>query len=491
MKKTRILFINPISGIDGFLPIGLSSLISILHDNQFIIDIFDTTYYQTNNYNDRKKNELVGEFIPVDMSKFNIKKIQVDYIRLLNDKIKLFNPNIIAVTIPTPYNYPLAIELINNIENYKGLILVGGKYPTVVPEKFLKHNKIDIVCIGEGEESLLELCNNIENKESYDTIQNLWIKKNNTIIKNSLRKLQELDNLPTPNWDYFDKRHFYKPFAGKVYRYGHVELSRGCCFFCSYCITAKLQKIYKGLGKYYRRKSIDKAIEEIKYLKNKYNLEILKFWDEEFLLIPLKELKLFAEKYKEINLPFLIDARLDSVTEEKAKILKDMGCVNVSAGIESGNPIIREVILNRKMSNEDIIKGIEILNKYGIRTSTLNIIGIPTERRKDIFETIELNRIAKAQNSSVMVLQPWEGTQIREQSIRYKYMNEGDEHYTYTDSCLTMPQLSKEEIKGLAKTFTLYRKVPKILYPLVRLCEKESNFRNKLFLYLHKIFKQR
>ena len=176
----------------------------------------------------------------------------------------------------------------------------------------------------------------------------------------------------------------------------------------------------------------------------------------------------------------------------KLFISGDLGtCVNVSCGIETGNEELRKKILNRNMSNQKIIEGISILNKYNIRTSTLNMIGIPFETRKNAFETIELNRKAKAQNSSIMILQPWGGTTIRKIAIDNNFMDENTNHYNYTDTCLNMykPYLSRQDILGLTKTFTLYRKVPKILYPLVKLTEKEAKWRNKLFKQLHKIFK--
>lgn len=488
-KNTKILFINPISGIEGFLPIGLSSLISVLRDEGFQIDIFDTTYYETTDYNDRKKNELFGEFLPADMSKFGVGKEQGDYIKDLNEKIRKTKPQIIGVTIPTGYNYPLAIKLIEGIVDYSGILIVGGKPVTVNPEKFIKHEEIDIVCIGEGETPLRQLCLRIKEGKPFTDIKNLWLKVNGNIIKNELGPLEDLDRLPIPSWDLYDERHFYKPFCGKVYRYGHIELSRGCPYRCSYCINESLQDLYKGKGKYYRKKSLSRALEEIKYLKNKYSLEMIKFWDEEFLLFSDSQLEEFACEYKKLNLPFLITARLDSVTENKARLLKEMGCVNVSAGIESGSEYIRTNILSRKMSNEAIIRGITLLNKYSVRTSTLNMLGMPHETRKQVFETIELNRIAKAQNSSIMILQPWDGTKIRKMAVKEGFMKENEGTYLYTDSCLKMPQLPPQEIRGLAKTFSLYRKVPKFLYPVVRLCEKEGKLRDRLFKFMHKIFK--
>ncbi|MBU0604865.1 MAG: B12-binding domain-containing radical SAM protein [Candidatus Omnitrophica bacterium] len=487
----KILFVNPMSGIEGFLPIGLSSLIAIARKEQCTVDIFDTTYYKITNYEDRQKNEKVGEFLPADMTKYGVVREERDHIGDLNAKIKEFDPDIIAVTVPTSYNYPLAMALVDGISRKNCPLIIGGKCVTMNPEKFIKNANVDIVCVGEGEAPFRDLCLRIREGKPYDAVRNLWVKTSSGVVKNDIRLIEDLDALPFPDWTLFDKRHFYKPFCGKVYRYGHLELSRGCPHRCSYCNNDRLQELYKGKGRYFRKKSIPRAIEEISFLKDKYDLEMMKFWDEEFFLYSDKEMEEFAQGYKKIALPFLIAARLDMVTEHKAKLLKEMGCVNVSAGIESGSEDIRRRVLNRKMTNSQIIRGISILNKYGIRTSTLNMVGMPFETRGNVFETIELNRKARAQNSSVMILQPWEGTAIRKMAVEAGFLPDECENYRYTESYLNMPQLPPAEIVGLAKTFSLYRKVPKIAYPLVRLCEKDGPWRDKLFNVLHRIFKSR
>ena len=82
-------------------------------------------------------------------------------------------------------------------------------------------------------------------------------------------------------------------------------------------------------------------------------------------------------------------------------------------GIESGNQRIRQQVMNRKMSNETIVARINLVKSYGMRTSTYNIIGLPSETRANIFETIELNRQANPDSFSVSILEPYKGTPIR------------------------------------------------------------------------------
>jgi len=90
----------------------------------------------------------------------------------------------------------------------------------------------------------------------------------------------------------------------------------------------------------------------------------------------------------------------------------------------------------------------------------------------------------RAKHTRVLFLNPISGI-----AVKAGFMKETCENYLYTDTYLKMPELTPEEIRGLAKTFSLYRKVPKALYPAVALCEKEGKWRNRLFALLHKIFK--
>jgi len=483
MKKLKILFINPMSGLEGFLPIGLSTLISVLKQDGFEnIKLFDTTFYKITDFNDRKQNESTGIFKKVNSDY----KYNDNYERDLKHLINSFKPDIIGITIPTYWNHKFSIEILDNLD-YNGVVIVGGKSVINSPDKYV-HDNVDGICTGEGEISIVEICNKLENKLDISNTKGFWFPKLNK--KNELNELVDLTTLPPVDWTLFDNRQFYKPFNGKIYKYGHIELSRGCPMKCSYCINERLQELFKGKGKYYRKKNIPQFIKELKYLKEKYNIEMFKFWDEDFFSITNKKMEELTNSYiKEINLPFLITGSFANVTEKKAKLISEMGCVNASCSIENGNEKFRRDILNRKMTNKQIFNGVKLLQKYNIRINALNMIGLPHETRKNIFETIKLNRDLKIKHINANILQPWPDTKIRKIAVNAGFMSDDIEHYDYYDTCLTMPNLSKKEIRGLYKTFVLYIKSPKILWPLIRITEYDNYLSNKLFNILQKLIK--
>ena len=107
----------------------------------------------------------------------------------------------------------------------------------------------------------------------------------------------------------------------------------------------------------------------------------------------MEKFKEFAIRYKQkVGLPFFCQSRLDTLTEEKTKLLAEMGCKTIAVGLEHGSEKIRRELLNKSLSNDQIISAFKELAKYDISPAINNMIGLPDETREDVFETIRLNR---------------------------------------------------------------------------------------------------
>lgn len=486
---TRVLFIYPNAISQGFIHGGIAILSAVLKEAGHETDLFDTTFYNI----ESNKIETSLQFKPTDLKK-KIERREVKF--LVSDflnKISTFKPDLIAITC-TSNSYLLLKNLMEKtISNINCPVIIGGPKATISPEELIREDFISMVCIGEGEEALVEVANNIRDNKSLINIKNIWIKKNHRIHRNEVRLLnQNLDSLPLPDWSIFNEQHFYRPMYGNILKFGWFEMSRGCPFSCSYCINSYLHKLYQDKGKIFRTKSIERIINEIEYFKNKYDINYIRFVDETFLSLSTKELKRFATAWKsKIKIPFIMMTRPESVTREKGKILADLGyCTHVSIGIESGNEKLRKEVYNRYVKNETIIKAFQILKEAGIGTTSYNMLGAPTESRKEIFDTIKLNRLAKVDVASLSYIYPFEGTPLRERCLNDGYINEKSAMITdYTkDTILDMPQISRKELRGLYKTFNFYVKFPKIIYPLIKICEGDNKVSNSIYKILAKIY---
>jgi radical SAM superfamily enzyme YgiQ (UPF0313 family) len=489
----KILLIYPNPSGYSRIPIGLSLLISCIKRSGHDVRLFDTTFFKLKERGDDQIRESLGQVKKTDLKSYGVmfkEATLADVKKDLLAKINDFNPDICGFSV-NELMLNFSLELAEEIKkHFDTPILFGGVTVTVDPENIISKSFIDIICVGEGEKSIVGILDSMERKTDFSKIPNIWFKERGKIVKNEPGSLIDMNEIPFLDFDEFSDKHFYRPFDGKIYRMAMFEKKRGCPYRCSFCENSVLQDIYKGRGRYLRSKNTDRAIKELIFLKNKYKIEFFFFVDSDFCLEEEKELISFLREYKKmINLPFFIEARVDSVTREKLVELKNAGCQAIAMSIESGNSYIRQEILNKKTTNEKIIESFNLVREIGLRANSQNIIGLPEESRKEIFDTIELNRKARPHAVSANFLIPFRGTEIKKICVARGYINDS---FIASDGIrerpvLKLPQISEEELVGLQRVFSLYVKLPKITYPLIRICENDNYFSSILYRFLLKL----
>lgn len=490
MKKTKVLFIYPNHPALGVVPNSIAILSACLKRAGFETRLFDASLYRTK---DKTNDELRTSLDQVKTSdidryiSFRTTDILTDIVNLVEE----YKPDLIAASV-VDETLPLGISLLEAIGNHKIPTIVGGVSATFNYEYILRHDCVDIVCIGEGEEALVELCERMGKGEDYGNVRNLYLKaKDGSVKKNPLRPLVDINTLPMPDFSIFEDFRFYRPFHGKVVRMADFDIDRGCPYGCTYCAAPAIKEICgnEKIGQYFRRKNIDKIFEELKYVVKTKDINCVWFSSETFLNQSDEAFDKFAQRYiEEINLPFWCQTRLDTFTEFKTKRLEEMGCKAISVGLEHGNEDFRRSILNKSISNEQILKAFRIIAKHNIVITVNNIVGFPDETRELVFDTIELNReinsIMQGKttiNSFIFV--PYTGTPLRKLCIEKGYLK--DEYVTstsafYKKSVLRMPSISAEEILSLEKTLLFYIKLPKTYYPEIKIAERNDAQGNEM-----------
>ena len=248
---------------------------------------------------------------------------------------------------------------------------------------------------------------------------------------------------------------------------------------CKYCVDPTESAITGGPAGYFRVQAPDITIRHLTELKEKYGATWYKFSDDTFLLPKIDHLKELAVGFKKLGIQFACSVMINTITEEKVALAKEMGCVSMSIGIEAGNPEIRES-LNRKYSDEKLFKGINWMHKYGIKVASFNIIGCPGETRENVFETIELNRKLSVESCNVYIMFPYPGTPIQiESKVPIRDKN-GRLHLVSEAKNLGISKMSPEVLEELEKTFNIYLNLPKTLWSIIELAEKRKNWQNIL-----------
>jgi len=327
---------------------------------------------------------------------------------------------------------PRAIQITNHIKKTlkKEIPIVwGGIHPTLFPEECIKY--ADIVCVGEGEDAVLELTKAIEDGKSINKIKNLWIKDKITgeIIKNSVRNIIEnLDKIPFADYDIEDhfllEDHNIRKFREEDLGGGIFFLTgRGCPYGCEYCSNNLLNELYKGKCKSILRwNSVDYIIECILLLKRKFKtLSYFDIRDDTFSFRPLSQIKEFCEKYsKKVHMRFKCLADPKTVTDEKIKLLVDAGCTDIIMGIQGGEKTNFE-IFKRYQKDEDTIKSARIFHKYKNRLTVMYdiITSNPFESPEEIINMIRLlQKLPKPYYLSVNNLVFFPGTGLYNKAVK-------------------------------------------------------------------------
>ncbi len=400
------------------ISLGLGIISSMLKQSGHKVDLIDTTFKIT-------KKQII-------------------------EKFKNFDPDLVAVTAATNDLYN-AINLCNLIKSLKNVpIVCGGYHATIAPEDIINQKCFDVAAIGESESSFLKFVNSLEKgKPDYD-IYNLWFKKDGKIVKNKIGNLQQdLDKIPFADRRIFD----YQKYIDSNRGLATFMSSKGCPFQCTYCINKVLIEKYRGKGTYLRFRTIDNLLKEIKQVVSEYDVKEIEFYDDTFTLNKSR-LKEFCIRYpKEIGLPFYVNTRVNAVTKEDLIALKKAGCVRVSIGIEAGDPKIRNPVLKRDQTEEQIVNTFRWAKEAGLKTYSFNMIGIPYEDKESIKKTIELNRKINPDYVGVSIFNAFKGTELYDLCLKKHWLTNKYSKSYFQSTNVKHPNFTVKQLKKIRDSF--------------------------------------
>ena len=295
-------------------------------------------------------------------------------------------------------------------------VVCGGYHPTLVPGEVLALRGVDAVCIGEGEYPMRVLCRAIGEGlapgDGADILSLHFKTKDGGTVENPvLPMIEDLDELPFPDLSLFD----YTNLRTGQINTAMVMVSRGCLFACTYCGNSQFRNVYPNRQKYARFRSPENAVKLIEQiLKVQPNTKYLEFRDAIFNMYSnwfYEFMPLYTER---IRLPFNCNLRFDLLDEPMVKTLSEAGCYSIDIGLESGNESFRSKYLNRHMKNDHMILVAGWLKKYGIKTCTYNIIGLPHETPALALETVKLNARMDVDGVIANIFYPYPMTKLHD-----------------------------------------------------------------------------
>ena len=316
-------------------------------------------------------------------------------------------------------------------------IIWGGWHPSLMPEQTIAHKNVDIVVVGQGEESFLVLVEYLANKTSLNNVPNLLYKDNNKIVKTQIKHLSAF-NLTTPiekSYAYVNVEDYIQPMWGSKRVVGY-ESSRGCPWRCRFCSVGSL---YNGK---WNCLNAERVVNGIEYLYAKHHIDAIHFFDNNFFVNQERVLQI-SRLIKERDMKMRWDGtstvdQFLGFTDSYIAQLKESGFYRVIIGVESGD---EEVLahINKRHRNKQVVELVKKCSNAGIQASLSFMVGFPWNPEKDFNETIKLIEALKNIDASIEILlfifSPYIGTRLYNIAISHGMVfpesPEGWANYTY------------------------------------------------------------
>ena len=312
------------------------------------------------------------------------------------------------------------------------IFIAGGPHPTCIPEICINEFGFDAVCIGEGEETFLEIVQNIKgNKpDPFEGVNGVYYKNNGKVMKNPTRKLiDNLDMIPfadlglLPDLSLYRSRTRAKPC-------GIILASRGCPYQCTYCNKNIFHERY-------RLRSVENVISEIEYQIQRFGIKQIDFLDDNLTVNVNFANNLFNEIIRRgfnlfINLQNGV--RADLINEDLVEKMKRAGVFKVSIGVESGDEQVQKTI-KKNLKLDKVLEVTKMFKKYGIKVYGNFMVGLPGDNGESMQRTIDFAIKMNPDVANFMITIPLPGTElydsVKKDGIIFEDLDRGVEHGFY------------------------------------------------------------
>lgn len=321
------------------------------------------------------------------------------------EEISKRNDKLIVVATGTP-SIKSDLEFCEKIKkkNPEINIAVIGTHASHYAAKLIKDcDYIDFIVHGEPERPILNIIKSLSNGSALDNRAITTRTSSNT----DLLLIEDLDDLPIPAWDLFDLNKYRLPLRNK--KFLMITPQRGCPWKCTFC-TAPLY-----YGNKIRSKSIEKIKEEIKYIKENYNIDNFLFWSDTFTANKVFVTQL-CNAIKDLNISWVSNSRVDTINDDLAKEMKAAGCWMLTYGIESLNDDVL-MLAKKSITSSQVKDGVLASRNNGILTVGHFIIGLPGDSKASLKRTFKEARKLKLDYMQFYYASPFPGTKLHQELL--------------------------------------------------------------------------
>jgi anaerobic magnesium-protoporphyrin IX monomethyl ester cyclase len=252
----------------------------------------------------------------------------------------------------------------------KAHVVVGGPHATPLASEMIEHHPdIDVVTLGESEDTFLELIGRIESGKALSgvagTVQRDAAGK--AVTAGERPAIKQLDALASPH-DWFDT---------------HIVMtSRGCPWQCTFCGAETTW------GRGFRGQSIPYVVHSLESALERLPVKMIQIKDDTFTANRKRALDICRGiRERKLNFLWSCDTRVDVLSEDLLREMRLAGCQRLSLGVESGSQRILTAI-NKKITVDEIVEATEMAKKFGIRLRYYMMLGNRGETAESFRETL-------------------------------------------------------------------------------------------------------
>ncbi|MEW6259218.1 MAG: radical SAM protein [Thermodesulfobacteriota bacterium] len=326
--------------------------------------------------------------------------------------IERFSPDIVGVTAVT-MNVNKALQVVRDVKAIapETVTVIGGPHATFAAEETLQDcSELDIVVLGEAEDTIVRIAQSAGASRSWDDIPGILYRHDERIVRTRPKDgFLDVNRLPQP------ARHL---LALDRYRMLHMPItlttSRGCPFQCIFCVGRKM------VGAKVRYRSPQSVVDEMETVA-RYGFHQINIADDLFTANEKHCTAICGEIRKRgLDVRWTSFARVDTVSLNVLKGMKEAGCTAVSFGMESANAGILKTC-RKGITRKQIVEAVRMCSEAGIQAHGSFILGLPGETPETIAETLAFGEELKAMGVSFgfHLLAPFPGTRVREERDAY------------------------------------------------------------------------
>jgi len=400
----------------------------------------------------------------------------------LRSLLKHFSPDMVGISVVTPMM--IEAEVISRwakeICGQRVIVVVGGPHPTALPEKtLLECPYIDVVVIGEGERTMVELADTGPDKQ----VAGLVFRQNGQLVHTSARPLEkDLDSLAVPDYSQFNMDFHLQvnpwlvrwiPRAGM-----NIHTSRGCTNCCGFCAA----HVISGMG--VRFHSIGYVLERLLEAV-RFGAKLILFGDDSLAangerLLELCEAMCSHGLHRHIKWQCCM--RVDQVSPEVLTAVKSAGCIQIEFGFESGS----DTVLQRIDKNTSVHlnrRAVRLTRQAGIRIYANIMIGLPGETEEDLRKSLDFIRWAKPDVLSAACPLPLPGTALYNNLPEQVRNSLKWSDYTYADTSpggINLTAMSEEAFEDYRLKFFKYFVRPTMNLQMLRDMSKDPTSERRM-----------